>query len=89
MYIIIELSALCVLHDDEDVIGGIKDFVEFDDILVVDEFEYFDLSFDLSRRSTTLDIIFLFFILRLFRILTATFNPVKSCLASGWHKRYI
>jgi len=89
MYIIIELSALCVLHDDEDVIGGIEDFVEFDDILVVDEFEYFDLSFDLSRRSTTLDIIFLFFILRLFRILTATFNPVKSCLASGWHKRYI
>ena len=64
MYIIIELSALCVLHDDEDVIGGIEDFVEFDDILVVDEFEYFDLSYDLSRRSTTLDIIFLCFILR-------------------------
>jgi hypothetical protein len=38
MYIIIELSSLCVLHDDEDIIGGIEYFVEFDDILMIDEF---------------------------------------------------
>jgi len=80
--VIVKFSTLCKFHDDEDVIGCIKDFIEFDDVLVVDEFEYFDLSFDLDRKRVTFEIIFLFFILRLLMILTATLSPVRSCLAS-------
>ena len=82
LYVVIEFSALGKFHDNKDVVGGIQYFIELDDVLVVDEFEYFDLSFDLGGTRGTLDIMFLFFILRLLIILTATRTPVMSCLAS-------
>lgn len=56
---------------------------------MVDEFEDADLPFDLLARGGTLEIICLFFILRLFIILTATLTPVRSCLASASHHFYI
>lgn len=89
LYIVIEFAALCEFHDDEDIVGGVEYFVQFDDVLVVDEFEYFDLSFDLGLNWVTLEIIFLFFILRLFMIFTATRTPVMSCLASILSSVYI
>jgi hypothetical protein len=36
--IIVELSTLGVFHNDEDIIGGIEYFIEFDNIFVIDEF---------------------------------------------------
>lgn len=87
--IVVELATLCEFHDDEDVVGGVEYFVEFDDVLMVDEFEYLDLSFDLGGRTGTLEIMFLFFILRLLMILTATRTPVMSCRASILKGRYI
>lgn len=86
--IIIELSALSQLHYNENIVSGVQNLIQFDDVGVVDEFEYLDLSFYLFIMDFTLDIMFLFFILRLLRILTATLTPVKSCLASicgGWY----
>jgi len=89
LYIIIELSSLRKFHDDKDIFSGVKYFIEFDNVLVVDEFEYFDLSFDLNRGMVTLEIMFLFFIRRLFIIFTATRTPVMSCLASILDSLYI
>lgn len=82
--IVIELPFFSDLHDDKDIIGRIKDFIELDDILVIDELEYSDFSFYLSYKETTFDIIFLLFILRLFMIFTATRTPVRSCRASSF-----
>lgn len=89
LYVIIEFATFSELHDDKDVVGGIEYLVKFDDIFVVDELEDFDLSFDLDDKRITLDIMFLFFILRLFMILTATRTPVMSCLASYFKYWYI
>ena len=36
---VVEFALARQFHDHVDVIGGIEDFVEFDDIGVVDEFE--------------------------------------------------
>lgn len=84
-----EFSLLCEFHDDEDVIGGIEYLVQFDDVGVVDEPEYLDLPLDLLEESGTLEIMFLFLILRLLRILMATLMPVRSCLASCLALEYI
>lgn len=89
MYIIIELPTLCIFHDDKNIVGSIQYLIKFDDIFVIDEFQYFDLSFDLHVGGNTLEIMFLFFILRLFMILTATLTPVRSCLASRSTEMYI
>ena len=86
--VIIEFSSLGQLHYDEDVVSRIEDLIQFDDVWVVDEFKYLDLPFDLLIQRLTLDIMFLFFILRLFNIFTATFTPVKSCLASTCECEY-
>lgn len=82
LYVIVKFSAVCQFHDDEDVVGGIEYLIKFDDILVADEFEYLDLSFDLNLVGYTFEIRFLFFILRLLMIFMATFTPVRSCFAS-------
>lgn len=87
--VIKELALLRKFHDDEDVVGGIEDLVQFDDVGVVDEPEYLDLSLDLLEESGTLEIMFLFLILRLLRILMATLMPVRSCLASCLALEYI
>lgn len=84
-----KFSLLCEFHDDEDVVGGIEYLIQFDDVSVVDKPEYLDLSLDLHEESGTLEIMFLFLILRLLRILMATLMPVRSCLASGLALEYI
>jgi len=83
LYVVVELSALGHLHDHKDVTGGVQHFVEFDYVRVVDKLEDPDLPLDLPHHTSTFEIMFLFFILDLFRILTATFVPVRSCLASA------
>lgn len=80
--VLVQFSPGGHLHDHEDIIGRVEYFVQFDDIGVADELEYLDLAFDLPKGGGTLGIIFLFFILRLLRILMATRTPVRSCLAS-------
>jgi hypothetical protein len=80
--VIVELAAVGQFHDDEDVVGGIEYLVKLDDVLVADELEDLNLALDLSGRGGTLEMRFLFFILRLFMILMATFTPVRSCFAS-------
>ena len=82
LYVVVQFAAVCQFHDDEDVVGGIEYLIEFDDILVADEFEYLDLSLDLYEVGSTFEMRFLFFILRLLMILMATFTPVRSCFAS-------
>jgi len=89
LYVIVQFAAVCQFHDDEDVVGGIEYLVEFDDILVADEFEYLDLSLDLNEAGSTFEMRFLFFILRLLMILMATFTPVRSCFASEEWDMYI
>jgi len=86
--VVVELSSFCQFHDDKDVVGGVQHFIEFDNIGMVNKFQYFDLSFDLNTNSYTFEIMFLFFIFRLFIILTATFTPVKSCRASIFTQTY-
>ena len=80
--IFVEFSLGGKFHNDEDICGCIKDFIEFDDVGMINKFEDSDLFFDLTERRCTLEIIFLFFIFFLFRILTATSIPVNVCLAS-------
>lgn len=87
--VVVEFSPLCEFHDDEDVVGGVEHFVEFDDVVVVDELKDPNLPLDLSLDTCTLEIICLFFILRLFIIFTATLTPVRSCRASDSHHLYI
>ena len=50
---------------------------------MTDEAKDTDLSFDLHVGKSTLEIMFLFFILSLLMILTATFAPVSICLPSA------
>lgn len=80
--ILVELPPRRQLHDDKDVCGGVEDFVELDDVGVVEGLMVPDLPLDLHTLATTFDIIFLFFILTLLIILTATLAPVSSCRPS-------
>jgi len=89
LYIVVEFAALGELHNHEDVVGRVQHLVQLDDILVVDEFQDLDLPFHLPRALGTFEIMFLFFILRLFMILTATCTPVMSCRASSLGGEYI
>lgn len=41
-----ELAALHVLHDEEELLGGLDDFVELDDVGVADELQDVDLPRD-------------------------------------------
>lgn len=43
---IIELTFWGQFHNDKDIIGGVEDLIQFDDVGVVDKLENFDLSFD-------------------------------------------
>lgn len=45
--IVIELTSFCKFHNDEDVVGRIQHFVQFDNVLMIDKFQYFDLSLHL------------------------------------------
>jgi len=56
---------------------------------MIDKLQNLDFSFDLIELQVTFEIIFLFFILDLLMIFTATFVPVRSCLASKSIKCYI
>lgn len=87
--IVVQLAPLSQLHDHEDVVAGVEDLVELDDVVVVDELEDPYFPFDLNRPATTFDIMCLLFIFRLFIILTATRTPVRSCLASNFPNKYI
>lgn len=89
LYIIVELSSIRELHDDEDIISRIKHLVQLDNVLVIDELEYLDFPLHLNQHTSTFEIIFLFFIFRLLMIFTATFTPVKSCLASNSQAVYL
>jgi hypothetical protein len=42
---LIELTLRGQLHDDENVIGGIENLIEFNYVGMVDEFQYFNLPF--------------------------------------------
>lgn len=81
--VLVQLPSFRDLHYDEDIIGSVQHFIELDDVGVVDEFQYFDLSFNLDGFRGTLDIILTFLIFSLLMILTATGRLVRSCLASG------
>jgi hypothetical protein len=83
-----QLATRCHLHDHKNIGGSIQYFVEFDDVGVFDELEYFDLAFHLLREEGTLDIIFLFFIRALLMILTATRWPVRVCNPSESDRKY-
>ena len=87
--VIIELSSLSQFHDHEDIIAGVKNFIELYNIVMIYELKDTYLSFDLSTNQNTLDIMCLLFILRLFIILTATGTPVRSCRASNFTYVYI
>lgn len=87
--VVVELSAFCEFHDDENVVAGVEDFIELNDVVVVNEFEDADLSFDLGCPMSTFEIMCLLFILRLLMILTATLTPVRSCRASISQQTYI
>jgi hypothetical protein len=43
---VIQFALRSEFHDDKNIIGGIEDFIQFDDVGVVDELEDLDLSFD-------------------------------------------
>lgn len=87
--VVVKLSSVCEFHDHEDIIGGIKHFIELDNVLMTDEFQDFNFSLDLGDRGSTFEMRFLFFILRLLIILIATFTPVRSCLASESVRVYL
>lgn len=87
--VVVQFSSVGQFHDHEDVVGGVEHLVQLDDILMRDELEDLDLALDLRGEGGTLDIRFLFFILRLLMILMATFTPVRSCLASEETATYI
>ena len=46
--VVIEFAALREFHNHEDIVGSIKHFVQFDNVLMVDKFEYLDLPLHLS-----------------------------------------
>ena len=46
--VVVQFAPARQLHDDENVISSIQDFVEFDNVGVIDKLEDFDLSFDLG-----------------------------------------
>lgn len=48
---IIELSFWGQFHNHKDVIGGIKYFIKLDNVRMIDEFENFDLSFNLNSNK--------------------------------------
>ena len=83
LHYLIQLSIARQLHNHKDIVGCIQNLVQFNDVGVVDELKDSYLSLHLHRwEEDTLEIIFLFFIFFLLIILTATSNPVKSCLAT-------
>lgn len=49
--VLVKLSFICEFHDYKDICGGVKHFVEFNYIRMVDEFEDADLAFDLIWRG--------------------------------------
>ena len=69
-----ELAVLRVLHDDEDAVGGLDDFVELGDGGVADQFE------DVQFSRDALDVM-MSLILSFSRILMATGSPVCRCTA--------
>ena len=87
--VVVQFPAVCELHDDEDVVGGVQHLVQLDDVLMTDKLEDLDLPLYLTHPTCTLEIMFLFFILRLLMIFTATFTPVISCLASASTHSYL
>lgn len=89
LYVIVQFPSVCKLHNDEDVVGGVQHLVQLDNVLMTDKLQYLDLSLYLNPPTCTLEIIFLFFILRLLMILTATLTPVISCLASALTHPYL
>ena len=89
LYVVVQLSTFGKFHNDEDIVAGVQNFVKFDDVVVVDEFENPDFPFDLGRGRGTFEIMCLPFILRLFIIFTATRTPVRSCRASTSTYSYI
>ena len=76
--VVVELATLCQLHDHKDIVGSVEHLIQLDNVLVVDKLQNFNLPLHLPAPTHTLAIIFLFFILRLLMILTATRTPVWS-----------
>jgi len=89
LYKVIKFSSFCYFHYNKDISCCVEYFIQFNDIGMVDKLQNLDLSFDLVELLVTFEIIFLFFILDLLMILTATLVPVRSCLASKSRKCYI
>ena len=48
---IIKLSFGGKLHDDKNIIGSIEYFIKFDDVRMIDEFQYFYLALDLKYQK--------------------------------------
>lgn len=45
---IVELSFGGYFHDYKDIIRSVKNFIEFNDVGMIDKFQYFNLSFNLN-----------------------------------------
>ncbi len=71
-------------HHHINVRIGVQHFIKLDDVGMVEDLEDANLTLYLFKAIFTLEIIFLFFILGLFMILTATLTPVRSCFASAF-----
>ena len=48
LYILIEFPIISQFHNDKNVISGIKNFVQLNNIGMIDKLENSDLSFDLN-----------------------------------------
>lgn len=46
--VVVQLSTLGEFHNDEDVVAGVQNFVKFDYVVMVDEFEDPNFPFDLD-----------------------------------------
>lgn len=81
--VVVELALRRELHDGEDVVRCVQNFVKLYDVRMIDELQDLYFSFHLPRALHTFEIMFLFLIFRLFIIFIATFTPVRSCCASA------
>lgn len=73
---LIQLTSSCHFHHHEDVLIGVQNFIELDDVRVSQELENFHFSLHLTPITLTFEIICWFCIFSLFIIFTATVTPV-------------
>lgn len=52
--VLVKLSFICEFHDHKDICGGVKHFVEFNYVRMIDNFEDANLTFDLILEGRLL-----------------------------------